>query len=312
MQFTLRKSSPALIFIFALLLSAAHALAAQFSAVEAAPGVYAFIGDTANRSYENEGMNTNTGFIVTNVGVVVIDSGASYQAAKNMHAAIRKVTSQPVRYVINTGGQDHRWLGNGYFKEQDAQIIASQKALEDMKERGAEELLALKPVLREKLVGTQIVYPDRLFERADIFKMGNTEIQILFFQGGHTPGDAVVWLPKFRVLFAGDLIFVERLLGIWPFSNSKNWLSSFEQIEKLQPRVIIPGHGKICDLALARRDTRDYLAMLRKHMRESYLAGYDLQKAIDTLDQSAYRRLENYELLKGSNASSVYLEMESE
>jgi len=80
----------------------------------------------------------------------------------------------------------------------------------------------------------------------------------------------------------------------------------------LQPKVIIPGHGKICDLALARRDTKDYLNLLREHMRKSYDAGSDLQNAIDTLDQSAYSQLANYELIKGGNASNVYLEMEAE
>jgi glyoxylase-like metal-dependent hydrolase (beta-lactamase superfamily II) len=284
----------------------------QFTPVKAAPDVYAFIGDTGMRSYENEGMNANTGFIVTKAGVVVIDSGSSYLVAKAMHDAIKKITTQPVKYVINTGGQDHRWLGNRYFKEIGAQIIASRNALADMKERGVSQLVALKSELREKFDGTQIVYPERLFDHKDILKLNGEEIQLLFFQGGHTPGDAVVWLPKSRTLFSGDHIYVDRLLGVLPFSNSKNWLVSFAEIEKLQPRVIIPGHGKICDLAKAKHDTKDYLTLLRNHMRKANNAGSDMQKAIDTLDQSAFRNLENYKLLKGGNASRVYLEMESE
>jgi glyoxylase-like metal-dependent hydrolase (beta-lactamase superfamily II) len=315
MKSTLPNMSSILSLIYfplAFLLLATHASAVQFSAVEAAPGVYAFIGDTGNRSYENSGMNANTGFVVTKAGVVVVDSGSSYLAAKAMHAAIKKITQQPIKYVINTGGQDHRWLGNGYFKEIGAQIIASRKARADMEERGTAELASLKPELREKLSGTQIVYPERLFEQKEILKLGDEEIQLLFFYGGHTPGDVVVWLPKLLVLFSGDLVFVDRLLGVWPFSNSKNWVDSFGEIEKLQPKVIIPGHGKICDLALARRDTKDYLNLLREHMRKSYDAGSDLQNAIDTLDQSAYSQLANYELIKGGNASNVYLEMEAE
>jgi len=299
-------------FTLAFALFAAQASAVQLSPIQVGPGVYAFIGDTGMRSYENEGMNANAGFIVTRAGVVVVDSGSSYLVAKTMHAAIRKITQQPVKYVINTGGQDHRWLGNGYFKEQGAQIIASRKARADMEERGAAELAALKPELREKLAGTQIVYPDRLFDQTDSLKLGGEEIQIKFFHGGHTPGDAIVWLPKSRTLFSGDLVFTDRLLGVLPFSNSKDWLASFEEIEKLKPKVIIPGHGKVCDFPKARSDTKDYLVLLRNHMRKAYDAGSDLQKAIDTLDQSAFRHLENYELLKGGNASRIYLEMESE
>ena len=286
--------------------------AMQFSPVQVAPGIYAFIGDTGLRTYENEGMNANAGFIVTKAGVVVVDSGSSYQVAKMMHAAIKKVTPQPVKYVINTGGQDHRWLGNGYFKEHGAQIIASRAARADIEERSAGQIDRLSSDLGEKFNGTQAVYPDRLFEQKDILKLDGEEIQILFFQGGHTPGDAVVWLPKSRTLLSGDIIYVDRLLGVLPFSSSKSWLASFEAIEKLKPKFIIPGHGKVCDLDKAKRETGNYLLLLRNHMRKAIDKGSDLQHAINTLDQSAYQYLGMHELLKGGNASRVYLEMETE
>jgi len=289
-----------------------QASAVQLSPIQVAPGIYAFIGDTGMRTYENEGMNANAGFIVTKAGVVVVDSGSSYLVAKAMHSAIRKVTQQPVKYVINTGGQDHRWLGNGYFKEIGAKIIASRKALADMEDRGAAELAALKPELREKLAGTKSVYPDRLVDQKETLTLDNEDIQILYFHGGHTPGDAIVWLPKSRILFSGDLIFVDRLLGVLPFSNSKNWLLSFENLEKLNPKVIIPGHGSICDIGKARRETKDYLVLLRSHMSKAINQGVELQTAINTLDQSRFKHLLNYEILSGGNASRVYLEMESE
>lgn len=296
--------------IFALFTAQAEAV--QLTPDQVAPGVYAFIGETGMRTYENEGMNANAGFIVTKAGVVVVDSGPTYLVAKAMHAAIKKITQQPLKYVINTGGQDHRWLGNGYFKEQGAKIIASRKALADMQERGAAELASLKSELHEKISGTQIVYPEQLVDQKESLKLAGEEIQILFFHGGHTPGDVVVWLPKSRTLFSGDHIYVDRLLGVLPFSNSRNWLASFEEIEKLKPKVIIPGHGRVCDLVKAKHDTKDYLSLLRNHMRKAYDNGSDLQKAIDTLDQSPFHYLENYDLLKGGNASRVYLEMETE
>jgi glyoxylase-like metal-dependent hydrolase (beta-lactamase superfamily II) len=289
-----------------------HAYALQLSPIQVSPGVYAFIGETGMRTYDNEGMNANTGFIVTKAGIVVVDSGPSYQVAKAIHAAIKKISPQPIKYVINTGGQDHRWLGNGYFKEQGAQIIASRKALPDMQERGPMQLAGLKTELREKINGTQIVYPERLIENKETLNLAGTEIQILYFHGGHTPGDAVVWLPKSRTLFSGDQIYVDRILGVLPFSNSKDWLASVQEIEKLKPKVIIPGHGSVCDWPKAKHDTEDYLSLLRSHMRKAYDAGNDLQTAINTLDQSAFHTLENFEQLKGGNASRVYLEMEME
>jgi glyoxylase-like metal-dependent hydrolase (beta-lactamase superfamily II) len=290
----------------------AAAGAATLTPVRVADHVYAFIGDTGMRSYENEGMNANAGFIVTAQGVVVVDSGSSYRVAKAMHKAIRRVTRQPVKYVINTGGQDHRWLGNGYFRSQGAKIIASRKARADMEERGAMELAALEPVVRERLDGTKAVYPDRLVDQEETLLLGNEEIHLLYFGGGHTPGDSVVWLPGAHILFSGDLVFVDRLLGVLPFSNTKDWLASFEALEKLDPKTIIPGHGKVCDLPKARRDTKDYLLLLRTHMKRAIDDGVDMQTAIDTLDQSPFRHLENYELLKGGNASRTYTEIEAE
>ena len=291
---------------------ATGAAAITLKPIKVAPGVYAFIGDTGGRTYKNEGMNANTGFVVTTDGVVVVDSGSTYLAAKAMHKAIKGVTGQPVKYVVNTGGQDHRWLGNGYFAQQGAEIIAARPALADMQERGAGQVEAMKTLLKEKLRGTQPVFPTRLFDQKEILKLGATELHIIRFHGAHTPGDAVVWLPQSGILFSGDLVYVDRLLGVIPVSSSKDWLASFEEMEKLNPKVIVPGHGEVCDLAKARAQTRDYLSLLRNHMRRALDGGLDLQTAIDTLDQGAYRHLANWEMLKGGNASRVYLEMEAE
>jgi glyoxylase-like metal-dependent hydrolase (beta-lactamase superfamily II) len=298
-----------LVLILLLLSGAASALDMTFQAV--APGVYAYIGETGMRSYANEGMNANAGFIVTEAGVVVVDSGSSWQVAEQIHAAIRKVTRQPVKYVVNTGGQDHRWLGNGYFKDQGAEILAATAAIDDMNARGAMQLQGLAGELKDRIAGTQVVLPTRTFDRTETLNLGGREIQLLYFQGGHTPGDSVVWLPREGVLFSGDMIYVDRLLGVLPFSSARNWLASFAAMEALQPRVIVPGHGQVCDLAKAQRESRDYLQHLVDHMRRSVDNLVDLQAAIDSLDQSAWASLANYELLKGGNASRVYLEMES-
>jgi glyoxylase-like metal-dependent hydrolase (beta-lactamase superfamily II) len=256
-------------------------------------------------------MNGNAGFIVTEAGVVVVDSGSSYQVAQKIHAAIRQVTQQPVKYVINTGGQDHRWLGNGYFKAQGAEIIANTKAVTDMAARGDMQLSGLKGELKEKFAGTDMTLPTRTFDQELTLNLGGRDIRILHFKPAHTPGDSVVWLPKEGVLFSGDIVFVDRLLGVLPFSNTSGWLTSFEEIAKLQPKLIVPGHGEVCDLAKAKRDTADYLRLLFDHMVKAVNQGKDLQVAIDSLDQSAFAKLPNYDLLKGGNANRVYLEAES-
>jgi len=295
---------------FALCSAPAGALDLQF--IPVAPGAYAFIGETGMRTAANEGMNANTGFIVTGAGVVVVDSGSTYQVAKRIHAAIQSVTNEPVKYVINTGGQDHRWLGNSYFKELGVPIIAQRKAAADMLERGAAQIAGLAAELKDKINGTEVVLPTRLFDSEEKLPLGNIDIQVLYFGGGHTPGDSVVWLPKLGVVFAGDVVFVDRLLGVLPFGNVKDWIASFDALEKLQPKVIVPGHGNLCDLAKARKETKDYLVLLRTHMQQALKQNVELQTAIDTLDQSRFKYLPNWDLLKGGNASRTYLEMEME
>jgi glyoxylase-like metal-dependent hydrolase (beta-lactamase superfamily II) len=93
-----------------------------------ADGVYAYVGEIEGRTYDNEGLNANIGLVVTSAGAVLIDSGATFQSARKIHEAARKVTSQPVKWVINTGDQDHRWLGNGYFTAQGIETIAHATA----------------------------------------------------------------------------------------------------------------------------------------------------------------------------------------
>lgn len=296
---------------FSLLCLPGIAVSLEINFQPVAPGVYAYIGDTGMRSFENEGMNANSGFIVTDAGVVVVDSGSTWKVAEKIHAAIRKVTSQPVKYVINTGGQDHRWLGNGYFKAQGAEILAASAAIDDMKARGALQLQGLTRELKDRITGTEIVLPTRTFTKKEVLRLGNREIHLLFFHGGHTPGDSVVWLPKESVLFSGDLIYVDRLLGVLPFSHTGNWIASFAEMEALQPKRIIPGHGAVTDLPKAQRESRDYLKQVASHMRRAVDEMVDLQAAINNLNQSSWAHLANFELLKGGNASRVYLEMES-
>jgi glyoxylase-like metal-dependent hydrolase (beta-lactamase superfamily II) len=111
----------------------AQAVEAAFKPV--ADGVYAYIGDTDGRTCDNEGVNANIGLIVTPAGAVLIDSGSTFQVAGKIEAAAQKVTTQPIKRVINTGGQDHRWLGNGYFSAKGIETIAHVDAQADMKAR---------------------------------------------------------------------------------------------------------------------------------------------------------------------------------
>ena len=294
-----------------MLVASAHALDVTLQPI--ADGVYAYIGDTGPRSVENEGLNANIGLVVTPAGAVLIDSGATYRSARQIHEAVKRVTPQPVKWVLNTGGQDHRWLGNGYFKELGAEIIAHADAKADMQARGGDHLAGLKATLQDRADGTVPSPPTRFIsERDSRLEMGGVVFQLEHRNGAHTPGDMMVWLPQKNVLFTGDVVYVNRLLGVIPVSNTRNWLATFAVIEELNPKVIVPGHGDVTDLATARADTQAYLLALRAHMKKAVDDGVDMTTAVKSFDAQSFMRLRNAAELMPGNASRTYLELERE
>jgi glyoxylase-like metal-dependent hydrolase (beta-lactamase superfamily II) len=297
--------------LFSLLVTAAGAVEVRFDPV--AEGVYAHIGELGPRTVANEGLNANLGLVVTPAGAVLIDSGATFESARQIDAAVRRVTAQPVRWVINTGGQDHRWLGNGYFKAQGAEIIAHAQAQADMHNRSSTHIDALRTALGMRVEGTVPTWPDRWLTVADNrLEFGGTAVEFHHRGGAHTPGDMLVWLPRQRVLFSGDVVYTDRLLGIIPVSQTKAWLATFTEIERLAPARIVPGHGRVTDLATAQADTRDYLQALRARMRKAVDDGQDISAAVKTFDAQPYLRLLNAAELMPGNASRTYLELEHE
>src|SRR5512139_2829864 len=117
--------------------------------------VYALVGPLGQRSADNDGLNANFGFIVTADGVILIDSGASRLGAEKIAAAIGKVTDKPVRWGINTGSQDHRWLGNDYFAGKGAEVMALARTAATQAEFSAQHMEAMQRFLGDRMQGTK-------------------------------------------------------------------------------------------------------------------------------------------------------------
>ena len=278
--------------------------------VQVAPDVYAVIGDLGGQTYENDGLNNNLGFVVSNAGVLVIGSGPSVRVARALHREIQKVTAQPVKWVVNGGTQNHYWQGNSYFKSLGATILASKESERVMREMGAQQLDSNKTLLKEKAEGTVLAYPTELIADQRELKLGRTTVQLLFVGPAHTPGDMAVWLPRQKILFAGDVVYTERMLAIIPIGNSKHWVLAFDKLMALKPTTIVPGHGRPTTVEAARRDTRDYLAFLLSEAKRILDAGGSLQDAVEKVDQSRFRSLHNFDLLALRNMNQVFQEVE--
>lgn len=274
--------------------------------------VYAIVGPFGNRSPENYGNNATFGFVLTKEGVVLIDSGGSYKGAADIDKMIKQVTDKPVKIVINSGGQDHRWLGNSYFKVHGARIIASAAAVADQRSRLQDQMFMLGNLIGDKaLQGTEAVYAGESFSSKMNFTLGGIHFELMEVGPAHTPGDCIIYLPQEQVVFSGDVVFVGRLLGVLPYSNSRHWIKAFESMAALKPKVVIPGHGPATNLAHARKDTYDYLVFLRNKVGAFMESGGDITR-VSTLDQSRFAYLADYNQLKGRNAQQVYQAMEWE
>ncbi|MEA1889142.1 MAG: MBL fold metallo-hydrolase [Pseudomonadota bacterium] len=274
--------------------------------------VYAIVGELGNRTAENLGNNATFGFVVTTEGVVLIDSGATYKGAQKIDLLIKKVTDKPVVTVINTGGQDHRWLGNGYFKKQGAQIIASEAAVSDQKVRTQDQFISLGNLVGDEvIIGTDAVYAEKTFKEQFEFKLGDTLFKVRHSGQAHTPGDSFIWLPQKNVMFTGDIVYTQRMPGVGSQSNSKSWIDVYQSMAAYKPKHVVPGHGQATDLSSADADTYDYLVFLRESVSAFIESGGDITD-IGSIDQSKFSHLLNYKTLAGRNAQQVYTELEWE
>ena len=276
-----------------------------------APGIWAIEGPSEQRSPANLGNNATFGLIETAEGAVLVDPGGSWKGAAQLHAAVKALTTQPVALVINTGGQDHRWLGNGYWAAQGARIIAPAAAVEDQMARGSLQLSMLSQLIGAGLDGTEPLHAGETFGAGMDLSMGGVRMELRNPAPAHTPGDSFVWLPEAGVVFTGDIVFVGRLLGILEFSDSAGWLEAFDAVAALKPAHVVPGHGAPTDMATATAQTRAYIADLRAKMAAHIDGGGDIMGAAQ-VDQSAFAELPQFEQLAGRNAQAVFQAMEWE
>lgn len=287
--------------------SLTHALEVQ----SVTNGVWAIVGDMEQRNSDNLANNATFGVVETSDGVVLIDPGGSWLGAAALHDVIADLTDIPVKYVIDTGGQDHRWLGNGYWKAQGVHVIASADAVADQKDRGSMQLSMLSALLGDALAGTEPHYADVVFDDKYTLEIGGLTIEIIHPGAAHTPGDSFVWIADKKTVFTGDIVYVERILGVGDQSSILEWPTSFEAFAALNPTHVVPGHGHATTLDRATRDTYDYLMNLRVQIGALIETGGDII-ASPKVDQSAFSHLAQFEALAGRNAQTVFQQMEWE
>ena len=279
-----------------------------------APGTWYVQGLSELGSSANQNFISNAGFVVTDDGVVVIDALGAPVLAQRLLDAIRRITPKPVTHVIVTHYHADHIYGLQVFKAAGARILAHRGAREYLHSDGARSRLdharaAIAPWINQD---TRLVEADQWLDRTTRLMLGGVRFVIESLGPAHTPEDLAVYLPDTKVLFAGDLVFRNRV----PFvgqADSRRWLGALDTLLAFDTRAIVPGHGPVTtdgrtDLQL----TRDYLLHLRTVMGRAARDMEPFEDAYRNTDWSRFDKMPMFGAANRMNAYNTYLLMERE
>lgn len=218
---------------------------------------------------ENKGWNSNSHFVVTEKGVLLFDTGSSELIGNKIKSAIKSVTNQPVRWVINSHSHADHWLGNAAFTDTVIEIIASNQALTTMKKYGQEDVEFYSRVTKGAIGSTQLVYPTLLLAQEQKRDFGGVDVEFIFSNDGHSPGDVLMWLPKQKIIFGGDVLNSDWMPIITDHGNVPNLINTLYAIAKLNPTIILTGHGGVTTVKSVIRDA-DLLSSIWKQVKADY------------------------------------------
>ncbi len=279
---------------FLVWMSAAGGVFAQEARLtEALPNIYCMVDLTGN--------GANAAFITTKEGVIVIDTRGSKQEAAQVLKAIRKMTNQPVVYVVNSHFHKENISGNGVFKS--ARTIIAQKRAQAMTVLEAE---------REK----RKVTPANLsFKKKLELKLGKYHLKLIHPGPAHTDGDLYVYIPKWRIIITGGLVS-NRIIPFLGDSNIESWINALVEMEDLDAEVIVPGHGPVGGKPIVTQ-MKHYLMELKRFVndalddrinlpgtitlvKEKLKAKYSKWKHFDRIDENIVRAYVEYSAKRGT------------
>jgi glyoxylase-like metal-dependent hydrolase (beta-lactamase superfamily II) len=228
----------------------------------------------------------NSGVVIGDDGVMVIDARATPVMAQELVQHIRNVTDKPIKYVVLTHYHAVRVMGaSGYGAPY---IVASQGTLDLIKERGAQDFKSEVQRFPRLFDAVETVpgltWPNLIFDGTMTIMMGRREVRLMSIGAGHTKGDSVVWLPKDKVLFSGDL--VEE--GATPYCGDAHlaeWPDTLARLRALKPARLVPGRGAammtpaLCEKAI--KGTQDFVTELLAQARKGVKARKSLKQVFD-------------------------------
>ena len=232
-------------------------------------------------AYTAEG-DPNTGVVVGDDAVMVIDTQATPLMAQDVIRRVREVTDKPIRYVVLSHYHAVRVLGASAYAAE--HVIASADTYDLIVERGAQDMkseIERFPRLFQAVESVPgLTWPNLIFEGRMTLWLGTLEVRLMQLGRGHTKGDTVVWLPSEKVLFSGDLVEYEAT----PYAGDayfEDWPGTLDAIAALAPEKLVPGRGAAlttpAEVEAGLAGTRAFVVDLYAAVRAGVAAGKDLR-----------------------------------
>ena len=237
-------------------------------------------------AYTAEG-DPNTGIIIGDDAVMVIDTQATPVMAQDVIRRIREVTDKPIKYVLLSHYHAVRVLGASAYGAE--HIIASEDTRDLIEERGQfdkDSEIGRFPRLFQNVesVPDGLTWPTMTFNKKMTLWLGKLEVQILQLGRGHTKGDTVAWLPQEKILFSGDLVEFDAT----PYAGDayfKDWPQTLDNLAALKPEKLVPGRGAALQTPKQVQEglagTRAFISDLYDSVKESAAKGEDLRKVYE-------------------------------
>jgi quinoprotein relay system zinc metallohydrolase 2 len=215
--------------------------AAALAMTEVAPGIYVHAGAPEEASAGNDDAIANIGFIIGDEAVMVIDPGGSAAEGEELHAAVRAVTSRPIRYVVLTHVHPDHIFGAAAFRADHPAYIGHARLPGALAQRGEYYVKTLRRALGEAAAGSEIVSPARLVAAREAIDLGNRMVDIEAHGPAHTDNDLTLFDRRTATLWLSDLLFVERIPVI--DGSLVGWIKELEALTLVAARRAVPGHG---------------------------------------------------------------------
>jgi glyoxylase-like metal-dependent hydrolase (beta-lactamase superfamily II) len=275
-------------------------------------------GNISTLNKNNRGFNGNAGFVVTDEGVVVIDSLGTPKLGHRLISTIRCVTDKPIKYLVVTHNHpDHAYGAAAFSELEDITIIAHrgtidynhsatlESSVDYRRQLLANDMQGFKPLTPDIYVDIGPFEKQRITLGGEVFDIYNTGKH-------HSYGDLVVHQVNAKVLWISDLAFNQRTTYMGDGDSAQilqaqDWLlQTFPNIQ-----LMIPGHGSAQTPPFPMvAQTRDYVSRMRDTMRNAVEDGVSMYDAVQKVEFEDWKNIPLYESNQRANANFVYREME--